>query len=128
MMNAYRRWLVRQNVRTGRPIWRLVNVLGVMLVVWWALLALPLVGLTLGVDALGRIVHLPWGGLGLLIFNGLIIPEPLHEPVAGRYWVAVLLAIPVAKFGFLMALIGSYYKRGLRYYMPAPGHPWGYWE
>lgn len=128
MMNTYRRWLVRQNARTGRRIWRLVHSLGVMLVTLWAILALPLVGLALGVDALGKIDHLPGGGLGLLVFNGLIIPDPMPDPVASYYWIAILLTIPVAKLGFLMALIGSYYGRGLRYYMPTPGYAWGYWR
>lgn len=122
MMNAYRKWLCKQNESTGKPIWWVVFGLGLAIVLAWVAAALPYIGTMFKWNSLGEIVVLPTG-LGLIIYRFWTLPDP----VATYYIVGVILSVALAMFGWLIAEIGFNYGRGLRYYMPASGHPCGYW-
>lgn len=122
-MNAYRKWLCKQNESTGKPRWWVVFGLGLAIVFAWVAATLPCIGMFTGWNSLGEIVRLSTGNLGLTIYGFWTVPEP----VATYYIVGVILGVALAMFGWLMTEIGFNYGCGLRYHMPESGLPCGYW-
>jgi len=105
-------------------MWWVVFGLGIVIVLTWVAAALPCIGMFTGWNSLGEIVHLSTNKLGLTIYGFWT----LSEPVATYYIVGVILSVALVMFGWLIAEIGQNYGHGLRYYMPASGHPHGCWQ
>ena len=101
------------NPLSGYKRWWFIATVGIAVMCIWVVAALPWVGAFTGMDSLGDIVlSNSMSTLSFVAYGGVF---SISDPAAPYYFLCVLLGIALAKFGYLLFLLGLNYGRGCVY-------------
>lgn len=110
------------NPRTGRGFWKLVEVIGYLMMIVWVVAVLPFVGSLIGISSLGYFDH---GGSALIVaYKGLF---SIANSDTKLYLSIIFFGIAFAKMGVLVQILGHNYRTGYVYIRPEAHSPLGSW-